>query len=78
VSIGRYVALNMFRATLCPSSGADDLVVGFLFHTKLDVIGIGWEDEKLADLIQGRECRQAVVNTAMKFGVFFFKIQGIS
>jgi len=29
VSIGKYVALNMFRATLCPSSGAEDLVVFF-------------------------------------------------
>ena len=30
LSISPYKLLNMFRATLCPSSGADDLVVFFL------------------------------------------------
>jgi len=29
LSVALYKLLNMFRATLCPSSGADDLVVFF-------------------------------------------------
>jgi len=32
IFISPYKLLNMFRATLCPSSGADDLVVFFFFH----------------------------------------------
>jgi len=31
--ISTYQLLNMFRATLCPSSGADDLAVFALHHT---------------------------------------------
>ena len=39
LSISPYKWLNMFRATLCPSSGADDLVVvRFLFHIKYSAL----------------------------------------
>jgi len=35
LSISPYKLLNMFQATLCPSSGADDLVVFFLYGVVL-------------------------------------------
>ena len=39
IFISPYKLLNMFRATLCPSSGADDLVV--LFHVWCSAVTIG-------------------------------------
>ena len=37
--VALYKLLNMFRATLCPSSGAEDLVV--LFHVWCSAVTMG-------------------------------------
>ena len=39
LSISPYKLLNMFRAILCPSSGADDIVVFFLVWCSAVTIG---------------------------------------
>ena len=38
ISISPYKLLNMFRATLCPSSGADDLVL--FFHVWCSAVAV--------------------------------------